>query len=448
MKQKILTEGVPWKQILAFSVPIFWGRVFQLLYSLIDTKIVGSTLGELALASVGSVSTLYTLLTGFLNGLTLGFSIISAMHFGSGDTKKLKKSYAGAILLGMATTVVIVVCIISFLTPILHILNVPQAEFEMSCSYVSILVWGLLVTLFYNICANTLRAIGDAVTPLFFLILASVSNVILDYLFILGFGMGVEGAAYATVLAQLLSVILCFVRIKRKFPVLHIQKSDFRMERSFAAEMYKSGLSMGLMSCLVSFGTVSLQSAINTLGTSVIVAHTAARKVLEMISLPFSVLGAAMATYCGQNYGAKKYARIRQGMRAALAMGAVWCAAAFVICQLLSKPLIQFIASTAELEIVYWGTLYLKINVIFLVVCSVIIIFRNSMQGFGERITPVISSFIELAGKVVFAFVFVPLWGYWAIIWAEPVVWFLMVVPLIIRARRFMRSINLSDEEA
>ena len=350
-KTKTLTKGTPWKLILTFSIPIFWGNVFQLLYSLIDTKIVGSTLGELALASVGSVATLHTLLTGFINGLTLGFSILSAMHFGGGETNRLKKSFAAAILLGMLTTVAIVIPILAFLKPILEMLNVPETEFKMAYSYISILIVGLFVTMLYNLCANTLRAIGDAVTPLIFLILATVSNVALDYLFILVFGFGVEGAAYATVLAQLLSVVLCLIRIKRRFPILHIQKSDFRLERGLVAEMYKSGLSMGLMSCLVGFGPVSLQSAINTLGTTIIVAHTAARKIFEILLLPNSVLGTAMATYCSQNYGAKKYRRIWEGLKSALIMGAIWSVIVFIISHTVSELLIHFIASTSDPEI-------------------------------------------------------------------------------------------------
>lgn len=441
-KTKTLTKGTPWKLILSFSIPIFWGNVFQLLYSLIDTKIVGSTLGELALASVGSVSTLHTLLTGFINGLTLGFSIISAMHFGGGEANKLRKSFAAAISLGIMTTAVIVVLLLVFLKPVLGILNVPEAEFQMAYSYISILIAGLFVTVLYNLCANTLRAIGDAVTPLMFLVLASVSNVGLDYLFILGFGLGVRGAAYATVLAQLLSVVLCFIRIRRKFPILHVQKSDFRLDRGNVAEMYKSGLSMGLMSCLVGFGTVSLQSAINTLGTSVIVAHTAARKVCEIMSLPNRVLGSAMATYCGQNFGAKEYGRIREGLKSALIMGAIWDVTVFILSHTISKQMIHFIASTSDPEILYWGSTYLKIDMSFFVICSIIVILRNSMQGFGNRITPVISSCIELAGKLVFAFAFTPVFAYWGIIWAEPVVWICMVIPLIVKTRKFLKGIK------
>lgn len=432
-KTKTLTEGTPWKQILLFSIPIFWGNVFQLLYSLVDTKIVGSTLGTEALAAVGSVSTLHTLMTGFLNGLTLGFSLITAMCFGAKNRKRLKKSFAAAISLGVLTTLALVLMLMIFLHPVLNLLHVPQAQFEMAYAYISVLIVGLFATLFYNLCANTLRAIGDALTPLIFLIVATVSNIGLDYLFILGFQMGVQGAAYATVLAQLLSVVLCLIRIFRKFPILHIEKEDFRFDRELMAEMYKSGLSMGLMSCLVGIGTILLQSAINTLGTTVIVAHTAARKVFELVSLPNSVLGSAMATYCGQNYGARRFDRIRQGIRASLIIAAVWAVVVFLICHTIEGKLIQFVASTTNPDVIYWGSTYLKVDMSFIVICGVIVILRNSMQGFGDRVIPVFSSCIELAGKIIFAFVFAPMFAYWGIIWAEPLVWIAMVIPLIVK---------------
>ncbi len=439
-KTKTLTEGTPWKQILLFSIPIFWGNVFQLLYSLVDTKIVGSTLGTEALAAVGSVSTLHTLMTGFLNSLTLGFSLITAMCFGAKNRKRLKKTFASAISLGVLTTLALVLMLMIFLHPVLNLLHVPQAQFAMAYAYISVLIAGLFATLFYNLCANTLRAIGDALTPLIFLIVATVSNIGLDYLFILGFQMGVQGAAYATVLAQLLSVVLCLIRIFRKFPILHIQKVDFRFDRELIAEMYKSGLSMGLMSCLVGIGTILLQSAINTLGTTVIVAHTAARKVFELVSLPNSVLGSTMATYCGQNYGARRFDRIRQGIRASLIIAAVWAVVVFLICHTIEGKLIQFVASTTNPDVIYWGSTYLKVDMSFIVICGVIVILRNSMQGFGDRVIPVFSSCIELAGKIIFAFVFAPMFAYWGIIWAEPLVWIAMVIPLIVKVVHVLKK--------
>ena len=435
-RKTTLTEGNPVKLIVLFAIPIFLGNLFQILYSLIDTKIVGSTLGETALASVGSVSTLYNLLTGFFNGLTLGFSVVTARFYGSGEEKALKKNIAGAITLGFGTAVVLITLTAVFLKPILRLLQVPAEQFAMSYSYIVVLVWGMFITLAYNLCANTLRATGDSVTPLIYLVISSLVNVGLDYFFILNLHLGVAGAAYATVIAQFLSVVLCLIRIYRGFPILHVDREDFQFDREQLWQLYQNGLSMGLMSSLVNFGTVVLQSGINQLGTSIIVAHTAARKVFEIWNLPISVMGSAMATYCGQNYGAGKYGRIREGIKGALGLGAVWAVAVFIMAHTISPYLIRFIASSDSSEIIYWGKTYLEYDMSFIILCVGIVVLRNSMQGFGDYKTPVFSSFIELMGKVVFTFTFVRFFGYWGIIWTEPVIWVLMVIPLIIQTWR------------
>ena len=431
-----LTVVSPVKMIVFFAIPIFLGNLFHILYSLIDTKIVGSTLGETALASVGSVSTLYNLLTGFFNGLTLGFSVVTARFYGSGEEKALKKNIAGAITLGFGTAIVLITLTAVFLKPILRLLQVPAEQFDMSYSYIVVLVWGMFITLAYNLCANTLRATGDSVTPLIYLVISSLVNVGLDYFFILNLHLGVAGAAYATVIAQFLSVVLCLIRIYRGFPILHVGREDFQFDREQLWQLYQNGLSMGLMSSLVNFGTVVLQSGINQLGTSIIVAHTAARKVFEIWNLPISVMGSAMATYCGQNYGAGKYGRIREGIKGALGLGAVWAVVVFIMAHTISPYLIRFITSSESPEIIYWGRKYLEYDMSFIILCVGIVVLRNSMQGFGDYKTPVFSSFIELMGKVVFTFTFVRFFGYWGIIWTEPVIWVLMVIPLIIQTWR------------
>ena len=386
-----LTEGNPLKLILLFAIPVFLGRLFQMMYSLIDTKIVGSILGEEALAAVGSVSILYNLLTGIFSGFTLGFSIVTAQNYGSGNEKLLKKNVASSIILGMMTAVVIIFAVLLFLNPILHAMNVPEEQFCMAHDYIRILVWGMFVTLAYNLCADMLRAIGDSVTPLIFLVIAAVTNIVLDYLFIGGFSMGVSGAACATVLSQLVSAVLCFLRIRSGFPILHISKNDLEWDRERMRLLYQNGLAMALMSSLVNCGT-------------------------------------------GQNYGAGKYDRIRQGLKAVLGIGCVFSVIIFILSHTISPYLISFIASSKNKEVIYWGTQYLVYDMSFQVVCVFIVILRNSLQGIGDQRTPVFSSFIELAGKVVFTLVFVRRFGYWAVIWTEPVIWICMVIPLIVTA--------------
>lgn len=427
-----LTEGEPLSLILRFAIPIFLGNLFQLLYSLIDTKIVGSTLGENALAAVGSVSTLTNLLVGFFNGLTLGFSVITARHFGSGDEEKLKRNVAGTILLGYGTTIVIVGVVFLCLKPILLLLHVPQEQFAMSYAYIAVLVPGMLVTFAYGACSNVLRAVGDSVTPLIFLILSAVLNVGLDYLFILNFEMGVAGAAVATVLSQMVSVVLCLIHIRKNVPILQVSRCHFKLERKQVAEMFESGLSMGLMSSLVNFGTLVLQTGINSLGTSIIVAHAAARKVFEIWNLPVSVLGSTMATYSSQNMGAGNYTRIRDGLKKTLLLGLGWAVVVILMAFTISRQLIGFIASSDSEEILYWGSTYLKFDMSFLMVCVLIVVLRNTMQGIGDYVTPVVSSFIELAGKLLFTFFVVRRFAYWGVIWTEPLIWIAMVIPLIV----------------
>ena len=250
-----LTDGKPVKLILQFAIPVFLGNLFQLFYGLIDTKIVGSTLGEGALAAVGSVSILYNLLTGFFNGMTLGFSVVTARYFGAGDTEKLKRSVAGTILLGFITAAILVTGVFVFLRPLLTVMHVPAEQKEMAYTYISILVLGMFVTLAYNMCANVLRAIGDSMTPLIFLILAAVLNVILDYVCILVFSMGVGGAAVATVISQVVSVVLCVIHIKKHFPILQVERRHFKLNKSEVFAMLSGGLSMGMMSSLKSWNT-------------------------------------------------------------------------------------------------------------------------------------------------------------------------------------------------
>lgn len=431
-KSRSLTEGNPLQLIVSFAIPIFVGNLFNILYGLVDTKIVGSILGPVALAAVGSVTTLTNLLAGFLNGLVLGFSVLTARFYGSKDYKALKKNVGNSIVLAMITVGIIVVLVLIFLNSILTFMNVPPQQMEYAKAYISIVIFGMLVATGYSLCMNVLRSIGDTVTPLMFLIFASFVNVAMDYILIMYFKLGVRGAAIATVFSQALSCILCVIRIWKKFPVLHIEKNDLLLDKRFVPELYKSGLSMGLMSSLINMGSVILQTGINSFGTNVIVAHTAARKVFEIWNLPISSIGATMATFCGQNLGAMRYDRIKKGIRAALMLCAIWAACVFVMAHTIAEFLIGFISSSSEPEILYWGTKYVEIDMSLIIVTACIVVFRNSMQGFGDYITPLVSSSIELLGKIVFALVFVRIWGYWAIIFTEPVCWILMVIPLIV----------------
>lgn len=366
---KTLTQGRPLKVILLFAVPLYIGQLFQLCYSLFDTRIIGGALGEVSLAAVGATASLSDLLIEFLNGVICGFGVIIAKVYGGKDEKKLKAVIGGVCLL--------------FLPRILHVLQVDQALAPEALSYIRIIIAGLLATSLYNICTAVLRSVGDSFTPLVFLILANLLNIGLDYLFVCGLHGGVAGAAVATVIAQAVSALLCFLYMRIKYPALCIGMGDLLPGRDVCRGLIPAGLSMGFMISFVTLGSLALQTCINTFGNNIIVAHTAARKVTMIFLIPFFVLGTALATYCGQNLGAKEYARIRKGIRDTILASWLWCALAILIVYTLSPALVRLVTASSEPEILETAALYLKVNAVFYFLPAAICILRNSMQGLG-----------------------------------------------------------------
>ena len=445
---KDMTKGNPTRLILQFAIPLLIGNLFQLVYNLTDTRIVGSFLGESALAAVGATSSLNSLMIGLLTGMTNGFAIVTARFFGAGDDKSLKKSIAGTIVLSLGTIFLLTVVSVSFLNPLLHLLHTPEELMQQSAAYFRIILLGMIITVSYNACAATLRAVGDSITPLIFLVISAVFNVGLDLLFICVFEMGIPGASIATVLAQCISVVLCLCFIAKKYPNLVPNRTDFMRffhDLHLVKWMYSTGLSMGFMLSLVNIGSVVLQGAINTFGTNTIVAHTAARKLTEMFMMPFSVLATTMATYCSQNLGAGQYDRIKTGMWRALILSWVWCGLVIIICYTCVPILLQMVTGSSTREIIDTATLYLHINCIFYFVTVVISVLRNSLQGMGDMITPLVSSSIELVGKILIVILLVPKLGYMGVIVSEPIIWFIMVIPLIVQVLfgkifRFLRT--------
>ncbi len=433
---KNLTVGKPLKLILTFALPLFIGQLFQLFYSLVDTRIVGATLGEDALAAVGATSTLSDLFVGLLNGFTNGFAIVIATRFGAKDEKNMKKAIGGTVILGISVALIISICSLVFLSPILNFLNISTELMPQSKAYISIILAGLIAATCYNICAAILRAIGDSFTPLIFLIISTVLNIVLDYTFILLFHMGVGGAALATVISQAVSAILCYVYMRRKYPQLTLSRSDLLPEKETYCKLLSTGLSMSFMVSFVYMGTFALQTSINTFENNIIVAHMAARKASSIFMLPWSVLGTTLATYCGQNLGAGKYSRIKQGMRDTLLLTWGWCVLVILMAFTIAPFIIQTITASTEPEIIDTACLYLRFNTAFYFVPAVICLFRNAMQGFGDSKTPVFSSSLELFAKVIAVLLFAPALGYWGIIIAEPIAWIIMVIPLIINTVR------------
>lgn len=426
-----LTTGRPVKILLLFSLPIVVGSLFQQLYSMIDTVIVGREIGVDAIAALGSTSYISNLLIGFMSGLTSGFSIVTARFFGAGDMPKMRRAVAGTILLGLGVSALLTVISCLFLSDFLRILDTPPEIFEAAYSYIFIILTFMTSAMLYNMAAGILRAVGDSVTPLLFLIFSSLVNVGLDVLFITRLSMGVKGAAYATVISQTVSFLLCVLYIALRFRWLIPEKADFRLTASEIYELIGMGMSMALMFSIVEMGSLILQRAINNFGTSVIAAHTAARKITSILMLPYSALGSASATYCSQNIGAGRPERVGRGIKSAVALGWIWSAVAVAAGYILSPYIVGFIAGAEETEIISLASRYMRINTPFYFVLAVLVTMRNSLQGLGRKAVPVASSIVECVGKAVVAFAAAPALGYFGVMISEPIVWIFMTMVLL-----------------
>lgn len=431
---KDLTKGKILPLLLGFAVPIAIGNIFQLFYSLADTRIVGSFLGEEALAAVGATSSLNNMIIGFLLGMTNGFAIIVARYFGAKDHDNLKRAVAATFILGIGMAFIFTIVSVSLLRFILVGLQTPKNLLDLSVEYFRIILFGMTGAMLYNVCAGLFRAIGDSLTPLLFLIASTFVNIGLDLLFVCVFHLGVAGAAWATILSQYGSFACCFIYMRKRYDILLFGKKDCHLKCDMVKEMLSIGFSMGFMNSLINIGSVALQGAINSLqDTNYIVAHTAARKITEVFMLPFSVFGTTMATFCGQNLGAGKNDRIKKGLWRVIWITWAWCAGMIILAYTVAPVLVHLITDTTQVKVIATASLYLRMNTILYFIPAVICILRNAMQGIGDSITPVISSSLELLCKVLVAVFLTPYLGYWAIIWSEPISWVIMVIPLLIR---------------
>lgn len=432
-----LTKGKPSFLILTFALPIFLGNLLQLAYSLVDTRIVGSFLGEDALAAVGATTTLSNLIVGFLLGLSSGFAILTAQYFGAGDMNRVRKSLAEALKIGIAVAILLTAAGIVFLQPILQFLNVPEELRGIAGEYIFVIIAGLTATLLYDVFSATLRAMGDTLMPLLILAFSVMLNIVGDVLFVVVWKTGVGGAAVATVLSQVVSVVICGIYMFVRYEQLRLKPEDFtRSEPQMVWNMVSSGFSMGFMTSLVNIGTLTLQTSINKLGQDIIIAHTAARKISEIFMIMFSVFGQTMATYCGQNLGAGKTERIKRGIWLAILYTCIWSVLTILASYTIGAFLVNLVTGSKNPVVVKNSTDYLKFDTLFYFITAVICVVRNAMQGLGERVVPLFSSALEMLGKIVIAAELVPLLGYTGVILAEPIVWFLMVIPLLIRIFR------------
>ena len=427
-----MTEGNIVQKIISFAFPLLLSSLFQQFYNLADTVIVSQNLGEQALAAVGATSVISSLLISFACGLNSGYGIMISRFFGAKDQKAVQKSVAAMIELNIAITIVLTAASVGFIRTAMLWLGTPEDIFDPAYRYITIILAGLVTTVCYNMWDGFLRAIGNSRTSLCFLIVACLLNVLLDMLFIAKFGWGVEGAALATVLAQGVSGILSGIYIFRKYKLYLPSRSDFGLDWNLAREMFTTGLTMGLMLSVTQLGSIILQRAINHLGTTIITAHTAARKITEFMMTPLATLANANAIFVSQNFGAGKYDRIRNALKKVWMLEIIWVVVSLAVAFLFGKPIIQYIANSTNPQIVENASNYLCVSVLFFFPLAILFVFRTSFQSLGYKVSPVISSAIELFGKVVASLFVIPRTGYWMVMATEPITWVLCAVFLLI----------------
>nr|WP_317358246.1 MATE family efflux transporter [uncultured Tyzzerella sp.] len=429
-----MTVGSPTKLVIKFIIPLLIGNIFQQLYSMVDTIIVGKYVGTQALAGVGSTGAINFFILGFAMGMTSGFAVPIAQGFGANDEKRVRHFVAMSIYLTTGVAIILTILSSLSLAPLLTLTKTPQDIYNYAYNYMIIILLGLFTNMAYNMTASILRALGDSKTPLYFLILASFLNIVLDLLFILTFNMGVAGAAFATVISQGISALLCVFYMHKKFEILKMEKVDFIYKQKSANLLLKIGCPMAFQYSVIATGSILLQSAVNSLGTIAVASYTVCCRIEQLAIQPFSTLGIAATTYTGQNLGAGRIDRIKEGMKKMTIIGIALCLLCSGIIYLFNVPLINlFISDGADKSAVVQNVqLYLFWACSFFIPLMLLILYRSSIQGMGDVVFPMAASIIELVGRVVVAIGFVSVLGYLAISLACPAAWLggaLIVVP-------------------
>lgn len=440
---KDMTTGNPVKLILLFSIPLLIGNIFQQFYSMVDTIIVGRFIGVDALAAVGSTGSMSFLINGFVVGLTSGFAVLVSQKFGAKDEEGLKKAVASALVLSLIATGIVTLVSVLLAKPMLHLMNTPDNIIDDANAYIIIIYAGTIATVVYNIIAGILRALGDSKTPLYFLIVASILNIVLDIVFIVNFSMGVAGAAWATIISQGVSGLLCIVYTYKKYKILRLKKEDFKVMSRVYKKHLKIGIPMALQFSITAIGIMTVQGALNVFGSSAIAAYTAASKVLQIVMQPAITFGVTMATYCGQNLGAKNYIRIKEGVKKCTEISVITSIIAGIILVFGGKFFVGLFIENPDASILAYAQECLNYSAIFFIPLGLIFIYRNALQGMGESFVPMMAGAFELIARSVVAFTLPSFIGYTGICLADPVAWLSAAIPLGIYYFKKMKSIDI-----
>ena len=430
---KDMTSGNPLKLLVMFSIPLLCGNVFQQLYLMADTIIVGKTLGANALAAVGATGSLAFMMIGGIYGLTSGFAVITAQRFGAGDQKGVKHSIATITELSLIMWVVITVFCIWFVDPMLKMMNTPKEIFNDSEKYIAALFWGCGAFILYNGVASILRALGDSKTPLIFLVVASVLNIILDFVFILTFKMGVAGAAWATVVSQLVAGVWCFIYARKHFRhIMTLSPQAWRLDPKFAWEHLRVAVPMGTQFLIIAIGSIILQSQLNTLGEVTIAAYTAACRADQLAIQPFLAFSIALSTYVAQNYGAGRMDRIILGIKQCIKLSVTVSIIGGIMIIIFNRQITMMFFKDADPELLRESGWFLTFNAVFYSVLAMLFILRNSLQAMGRAFAVLASGIVELFCRSFTAFYLIANFGFFGACFANIGAWWGAAIMLAI----------------
>ena len=439
---KDMTEGPPLKLILGFFIPMLFGLLFQQLYNMADTIIVGKFLGVKALAAVGSTGSINFMIIGFCLGVCSGFAIPVAQKFGEKNMKALRRFVANSGWLAAIFAVVMTFAVCIFCRDILVLMQTPEDIIEGAYSYIFVIFLGIPATYLYNLLSCTIRSLGDSTTPLIFLVFSSVVNVLLDLFTILVLDMGVAGAGWATITAQAVSGILCLIYMRRKFTILKMDEEEWKPDRHYMKILCNMGIPMGLQYSITAIGSVILQTSVNSLGSMAVASVTAGSKISMFFCCPFDALGSTMATYGGQNVGARKLDRIDKGLKAGTLIGCIYAVAAFAVLLFMGQWVALMFVDPGETEILKTTQLFLIANSLFFIPLLGVNVVRFMIQGLGYPRLAILAGVCEMAARSFVGFCLVPLFGYLAVCIANPAAWIAADLFLIPAYRYVMKSLG------
>ena len=426
-----MTTGNPIKLIIMFMIPMFLGNIFQQFYNIVDSIVAGQFIGVDALAAIGSTGSLMFFVTGWLNGLSSGFGIIVAQMFGAKKYDDMRHFVAMSIYLMFGFAAAMTVGFLVFNVPILKLMNSPADLMGDVAGYMGIIYAGLLVTAAYNTLAAFLRALGDSKSPLYFLIISAGINVILDVVLIRFVGMGVEGCAYATVIAQGVSAVCCLVYIKKKYPILHLEKKNFELRKGSMSKLLILGIPMGLQFSITAIGTIIVQGAVNIYGSVYMAGFSAAGKIQNIIATVFVAFGATMATYVGQNRGAGKMDRVKAGMKYTQIMVLIWSVITMIIMFFFGKYMTWLFIDKSQTDVINVSVTYFHTVFWAYPFLGSIFLYRNGLQGLGYGLVPMLGGVFELAARSAIVMFVAGKTSFAGVCLADPAAWIAALIPLI-----------------